>query len=73
MLCEGFGHQECLVSARDSKITIVTLRCPRCRGPVFVPSDSDRERVDCFSCAGALVTRQGLENIEVVFAKEDAL
>lgn len=50
---------------------IVELACPACRGPVFVPGDSDRERVDCAVCDGELVTRRdvagavGLAEIEI--------
>lgn len=50
---------------------IIELRCPACPGPVFVPRDSDRERVDCACCELKLVTRRdvagvvGLAEIEI--------
>jgi ribosomal protein S27E len=47
------------------KSTIIATRCPRCQGPVFAPSDSVRERIDCTGCGAPLVTRQGIEGLEV--------
>jgi len=43
-----------------------TLICPACRGPVYVPRDSDAERVDCFGCEAKLVTLQGLDGVAIV-------
>jgi hypothetical protein len=41
---------------RDDDIARLLL----CRGPVYAPTDSDRERIDCSGCGAVLVTRQGL-------------
>jgi len=43
-------------------------QCPRCRGPVYVPTDSDAELVDCSDpdCHGKLVTRRGIDGVSVI-------
>ena len=51
---------------RDTDPAAVRLTCPSCRGPVYVPGDSDRERVDCTGCGDPLVTRQGIDGVVVV-------
>lgn len=45
----------------------VELPCPVCAsGRVYVPADSDRERVDCWWCKAPLVTRATPTGVEVV-------
>jgi hypothetical protein len=43
-------------------------QCPRCRGPVYVPTDSDAELVDCATpdCHVKLVTRRGIDGVSVI-------
>lgn len=40
--------------------------CPRCQCSVYVPSDSDRERVGCVWCGAELVTKLGVRGVDVV-------
>lgn len=51
---------------RDIDPVTVRLACPMCRGPVYVPDDSDREGVDCAGCGDPLITRQGIDGVVVV-------
>lgn len=45
----------------------IELPCPACpTGRVYVPADSDRERVDCWWCKAPLVTRATPSGVEVV-------
>lgn len=48
--------------------TIAPVACPRCNAPVFAPADSDRELITCTdpTCRSELVTRRGIEGLEVV-------
>ena len=50
----------------DTVVVDVALDCPMCRGPVYVPDDSDREGVDCAGCGDPLITRQGIDGVVVV-------
>lgn len=50
--------------------SITAVECPRCLGPVFVPRDSDAERVDCFECDARLVTLQHIEGVTAIEADE---
>lgn len=47
------------------------LECPRCRGPVFTPRDSDRERLDCAACHTHLVTRRSIDGVDVQEIEHD--
>ena len=55
---------------RDTDPAVVRLTCPSCRGPVYVPGDSDRERVDCAGCRDPLVTLQGVDGVSVLLDEE---
>ena len=43
--------------------SIVAIPCPDCRGPVFAPSDSRDERIECVWCGVQLVTRRDLAGV----------
>lgn len=46
--------------------TVDRHHCPLCRGPVYVPDDSNAERLDCSSCGAVLVTRRDLAGVVTV-------
>lgn len=48
-------------SVNRSKAVRITCPRPGCLGAVFVPADSDRERVVCASCTTTLITRRALD------------
>lgn len=48
-------------SANRSKALQLMCVRPGCLGPVFVPADSDRERVTCAACITTLITRRALD------------
>jgi hypothetical protein len=54
-----------LAAAGEPPTGIVNLRCPACRGPVYVPGDSDRELVQCAAstCSADLVTRRDIAGV----------
>lgn len=43
--------------------TITPIECPSCLAPVFVPADSDAERVDCTGCDARLVTARTIDGV----------
>jgi hypothetical protein len=55
-------HEVQIAAGTDS----VRLDCPKCRGPVFVPADSQLEVIDCAACATSLMTRRTIEGVTVV-------
>ena len=70
---EPHRHPRCVIPCRSAPVepatreTVITqLSCAACRGPVFVPDDSDRESVNCASCDARMVTRQSIDgSVEV--------
>jgi hypothetical protein len=51
--------------AYDRLPLITPVDCPLCGAPVFIPSDSDRERVTCvdMDCGAELVTRLLIDGV----------
>ncbi len=49
---------------------ITGVRCPRCGELVYVPRDSNAERVDCVTCDARLVTRRDLEGCASLVERE---
>lgn len=59
----AFTDEDTLTGDEDG---LVAVQCPACpSGRVYVPSDSDRERVTCWWCKAPLVTRATLTGVEV--------
>ncbi len=48
-------------SVNRSKAIRLTCPHPGCLGAVYVPADSDRERVICAACTTTLITRRALD------------
>lgn len=47
---------------------ITAIECPACLSPVFAPSNSAGERVDCTGCDARLVTVQVDGNVAAILA-----
>lgn len=61
-------HPLCVVPApvaahAVADTAIVTIPCPSCQAGVFVPADSNLERVDCYDCEAQLVTRRDVAHV----------
>lgn len=48
------------------------LTCPTCRGPMFAPRDSDRERVVCNTCQAICITRRTVDGVDLRIHEEPA-
>jgi LSD1 subclass zinc finger protein len=48
--------------------TTMCIQCPACRGPVYVPRDSDRERVVCSSCQALHTTKRTIDGVDLIEA-----
>lgn len=72
---EPHRHPLCLRTAvaNRSKDYTIRLDCPSCGGPVFVPSDSDREVVTCNfgTCGAELATRRTIDGVDLVERERD--
>jgi len=61
----GRTRRRAIQAARAAEVEIDTsitaVSCPTCKGNVYVPTDSDAERVDCFCCDARLISRRALD------------
>jgi hypothetical protein len=57
------GAYQASVQDSVNRSKAIRLTCPHagCLGAVYVPGDSDRERVVCAACTTTLITRRSLD------------